>query len=386
MKITATKKDLVAAYQIVSLGVASGDDGDIHTHVLFRILDGKLQMLSNNGSRIAASAFVVDAVVTGAADGDAFTVPAWRLDRFLALMKGDDEEATLDNEGGITKAKCLRGSGKWGSLDPSAFRYTDKSLEDAKKIGMVNMEGLASTLLYNRAFVADDDKKPNLVMTECKDGVFWATDGMCISLVENPELAGSTLRIQGKDIGTITPFLSAKGVEEIEVLEHPTVMFFRHPNAVEGTVAVGRWLHEFPGMKINKEEKPLCWFTISASAIKEALEFFSAFAQKDDKQVRFRFEKPGEVIISMASGSGTSEDDDQVIPFIESDNMSAFTDAGYTHFALTKKSVGIVADTFLSEKQVRFDVNWVPKKNGYVTVRLKKNQIDYFTLLLWHRK
>lgn len=386
MKITAPKKDLVAALQIASLGVASGEDTDIRTHLVLRYLNGKLQMLSNNGSRITASAVVVNAKVTDAKDGDAFTVPSWRFEKFVSLVKGDDEDVTLDNADGITKATSKRGTGKWGSSDPSTFRYTDKTLAEAKKIATAKMEGLANTLLYNRNFVHEqENKSPNLVMTECRDGVFWATDSMCISLVSNPEFAASNIRIHGKDIGTIMPFLSAKGVEEIEVLEHPNVMFFRHPNAVEGTVGVGRWVHEFPSMKIDRDEKPKCSFTISAEALKEALEFFGAFAQKDDTQVRFRFEKPGEVIVSMASGSGASEDDDQVIPYIESDNMSSFTDAGFTGFSLTKKSVGIVADTFMAEKQVRFGVNWV-KKNGYVTVRHTKDQIDYFTLLLWHRK
>lgn len=388
MKITATKKDLVAALQIASLGVASGEDSDIRTHLLLRYLNGKLQMLSNNGSRITASAVVVNAKVTGAKDGDAFTVPSWRFEKFVALVKGDDDEITLDNADGITKATSKRGTGKWASLDPETFRYTDKTLAESKLIATVNMEGLAKILLYNKNFVSDqENKSPNLVMTECRNGVFWATDSMCISLVENPEFAQSTLRIHGKDIGTITPFLSTKGVDQVEVLEHANVVFFRHPNAVEGTVGVGRWVHEFPSMKIDRDEKPKCWFTVSAESLKEALEFFGAFAQKDDTQVRFRFEKPGEVIVSMASGSGASEDDDQVLPFIESEKMSDFTDAGFNGFSLTKTAVGFLADTFIGEKekQVRFGVTWV-KKNGYVTVRHTKDKNDYFTLLLWHRK
>ncbi len=386
MKITATKKDLVAALQIASLGVASGDDSDIRTHLLIRFKNGKAQVLSNNGSRIAASAVIVKAKVSEAQEGDAFTIPSWRFEKFVSLMKGDDEEMTLDNANGITKATSKRGTGKWASLDPAMFRLTDDTFAASKKVATVNMDGLARILLYNKNFVSEqENKSPNLVMTECKDGVFWATDSMCISLVSNPEFKESTLRIHGKDIGTITPFLSTKGVDQIEAYEHVNMVFLRHPNEVEGLVGVGRWVHEFPAMKIDKDEKPKCWFTVSAEALKEALEFFGAFAQKDDTTVRFRFEKPNEVIISMASGSGASEDDDQVIPYIESDNMSAFTDAGFTSFALSKQSVAIVADTFLAEKQVRFGVTWV-KKNGYVTVRHSKDQTDYFTLLLWHRK
>jgi len=386
MKITATKKDLTAAYQIASLGVGSGEDSDIRTHLLLRVRDGKLEMLANNFGRLMASAFVVNAKLTDANEGDVFTVPAWRFAKFISLMRGDDEEATLTHGDGITKAASKRGTGKWAALDPSTFRYTDNTFAEATQVATANMERLANTLLYSRNFVHEqENKSPNLVLTECRNGLFWATDSMCISIVENPDCAQSTLRIHGKDIGTLTPFLSTKGIETVELFEHPNMVFFRHPGEVGGMVGVARWVHEFPAMKIDREEKPKCGFTVSAEGLKEALEFFDAFAQKDDTQVRFRFEKDGEVVVSMASGSGASEDDDQVLTFIESDNMSAFKDAGFTGFSLTKKSVSFLADTFLSEKQVRFGVTWV-KKNGYVTIKYTKDQTNYFTLLLWHRK
>jgi DNA polymerase III sliding clamp (beta) subunit (PCNA family) len=385
MKIKATKKELDFALQIASIGVASGDDSDIRTHFLFRVKDGQVQVVSNNGNRTTASAVITGATVVDGQEGDSFTAPSWRVRKFVGLVKNDDEEITLSFADGLTKATCKRGTGKWGSLNPKDFRLTDKTFADAKKVTTAPLARLANILSYNRNFVSEqENKNPNLVATECRDGVFFATDSQGVSLVTSPVFANSSLRIHGKDIPAIITFLSIKGVEEVEVFEHENVMFFRRPDAVEGLLGVSRWTQEFPNLRLDKNEADKCWFSIDVEALKDAMEFLGAFAQKDDSQLRFRFEKD-EVVVSMASGAGSDEDDNQVLPLIESEGMENLSAEGYTGFTLMKRFVEIAADTHLTDKKIRFGVNWV-KKNGYVTLRREQNGDEFFTLIMWHRK
>ena len=58
MKITSTKNNITAAVRIVENAIAGGDDGNLSSHFLFRVVDGVLNILASNGKRLLASATV----------------------------------------------------------------------------------------------------------------------------------------------------------------------------------------------------------------------------------------------------------------------------------------------------------------------------------------
>lgn len=382
MKFTATKKSLEVAIQIVTNAVDGSDDAKINSHHLFRMAGGQLEVLSANGQRILAGAPVVGAVVEGAVDGDAFSVPAHRVRALLSLLK-DDDEVSFDSEGGITRVKSPKGAGKMGSLDPKNFPFWDGQLKDAKSVGKVPVKRLADMLSYVKPFISDQEtRSPALVATECIGGTLNATDSVGVALVTSPFLKDSTLRIHGGDIPQVLSFLALKGADEVELLEHDRVLFFRRDGA-GSLIGVARWVQDFPVLKINKEETDKCWFEVDTEELADAMKFLSVWSEKDDGILRFGFEGTN-LVLSVKSASGDAEEDQKKIPFVAHEKMDALKTEGYEGFSLVRKYVETVAEQF-GQKTLRFGVNWA-KRNGYVTFRMQRDGDEYFTLVVWSKK
>lgn len=383
MKFKTTKKALEAAIQIVTAAVDGSDDAKINSHHLFRVgALNQVEVLSANGSRLLAGAPIKGAVMEDAVEGDAFSVPAYRVRNLLPLLK-DDDEISFDSSGGITRIKTPRGLGKTGALDPKHFPFWDEQLTTAKSVGKVPVKRLAEMLSYIKPFISDQEtRSPALVATECMNGVLYATDSVGVTLISSPMLKASTLRIHGNDIPSVLSFLALKGADDVELLEHDRVLFFRRDG--EGSlIGVARWIHDFPVLKISKDDADKCWFSVDTASLTDSIKYLGVWAEKDDPTLRFGFDGP-KLVLSVKSGSGDAEEEQQVIPFIEHDGMDALKADGYQGFALTKSYVETIAEQF-GEKTLRFGVNW-NKKNGYVTFRLKRGEDDYFSLVVWSKK
>ena len=80
MKLTVAKSDLEEALKVSSLTVGSGSD--LSSHYLFRVQEGEVEILSYD-MRVFSRA-PLQATVEG--DEDAFTVEAWRLDKWVASV------------------------------------------------------------------------------------------------------------------------------------------------------------------------------------------------------------------------------------------------------------------------------------------------------------
>lgn len=386
MQVKATKRDLEAAMNVVTNAVAGGEDGELPSHYLFRVRKVKddflVEMLANNGQRILASAPIAGAVVTGAEDGDAFTAPGWRVRAFVSSVTDGDAVITFDAADGITKATSPRGSGKFGSLNPKDFPFWDETLKEAKSTGKVSVQQMTSILSYTKNFISDQEaRSPALVATECRDGVLQATDSVGVSLVTSKMLAKSHLRIHGKDISAVLSFLAIKGSDEVELLEHDRCLFMVRGDG--GMLGVSRWMNDFPALKINKAEAPKCWFEVNTEELLAAMKFLAVFAKKDDKHLYFKFDKTN-LVLSMESGSGSDEADEQVVSFSAHDNMEALKAEGYDGFVLSKQYVETIAEQF-GQDLIRFGVNWA-KRNGYVTFSHTRDTDEYFTLVVWVRK
>lgn len=384
MKIKAKKRDLENAIQIATICIAGGDEeGEVKSHYVFRFKDNKVDVLSYNGARLFAGALLSGATVEDAEDGAMFTVPGWRVRSWLGAITDGDEDVSLSFSDGTVKATAKRGSGKLSSLNPKDFPFWDNTIAEAKAITKVSTEKLTRILSYERNFVADNEQRsPALVATEAREGTFNATDSVAVSMITSPAFANSTMRIHGKDIGAVLSFLALKGSDEVEVLEHDRCLFLRR---VDGSVfGVSKWMHEYPALKINRNEADKCWFSLNTSEMMKAIKYLTAFAKKDDDRLRFRFDPSGKIALSMDSGSGDAGEDEQMIPCVDHGNMDILKAEGYDGFALSRNYVEILAGSVEGDN-IRFGVNWA-KRNGYVTVRQERDGDEYFTLVVWIRK
>lgn len=384
MKITVKKGDLDATVQVAAIAIGGGsDDAEIAGHFLFRYRGGLLEVLGSNGGRLVAGGPVAGALVEDGTEGQAFTAPAWRVREWLSAVGKDDEEIKLIHENGVTKAVSKRGSGKFGSLDPKNFPVIDNTLRDATEVGTVESARLTRILSYARQFVSDQETRhPPLVAVENRNGVLHSTDSVGVVMIKSPILEKSTLRVHGKDVSPLLSFLAFKGSEEVKLMEHDLCLIAQRGD--KHFIAVGRWMHEFPMLKIDRDAAPKCKFSLPTEDLVGAIKYLGAFAKKDDTHLHFRFED-GNIVLSMESASGDEEQAEQPIACIDPEGMDQLLADGYKEFILSKRFVGYIAAAAADGVPLQFGVNWV-KSNGYVTVKREDSGDEYFTLIVWIRK
>jgi hypothetical protein len=121
MKIEVAKSDLEKALRISNITVGSG--ADLSSHYLFRVNGGSVEILSYDMR--AFSRAPLKSTFQGE-DGDAFTIEAWRLDRWVSGV-GDGTLSLSYSEGDV-QATGPRSKVRFRSLDPSKFPFWDSLL------------------------------------------------------------------------------------------------------------------------------------------------------------------------------------------------------------------------------------------------------------------
>ena len=393
IQIKVKKLNLHNAIQFVFVAAGSGDDSAIHTHFLFcwRVASETLLVMAQNGKMLLAEAIVEDAEVTVDVADDvkevSFTVPAWRLVKFLGAAK-DEDTITLDHDGSSTRAKQPKGSGRFGSLDPNGpngWPWWTDTYAAAKSTTKIASNRLADILAYSRNFVSDQEQRsPALCAMECKDGMLSATDSEAVGLVRSPTLANSEMRIHGKDVAAALSALAQCKEEEVTLLEHDRCLFIVRANG--SYIGISRWIHQFPMMKnlnFASSATPKCSFTVKTADLTGAMDFLEAFAKKDYGYLHFRF-NDGRIVVAMESGSGDPNGEEHTIDCVAHDSMDALAAAGHSEFRLSKKFVRTVASTF-GEETIQFRVD-VTQKNGYVSFYHDRDDDEYCTVIVWKRK
>ena len=386
MKLKVKKRNIDAALQVATLAIGSGEDGVLAAHYLIRynIKTGITTVLAQDGRRLLAEAPILECTVetdvTG--DFDAFTVPGWRLRLFLSAVEDPEEEISLTSSAdGSLKGAAKRGTGKFGSLNPKDFPYWDTTYDEAKLVGTLPAEQLTNILSYAKSFVSDQEtRSPGLAATECRDGVLSATDSVGVAIVTSDALKNSTLRIHGKDIPSLLSFLGIDS-DPVEIREHDRCLFLRRADG--RMIGATRWIHQFPqiaGMNPDPNKQSKGTFTINTVDFTKAVKYLAAFAKKDDNDIHFRFDD-GNIILSMRSGSGSQDDDEQVIPCSEHAGMESFKADGIEGFRLSKRYVEAVAQAF-DQDTMQFRVD-VTKKNGYVSFFHNRDGDSYYTVIVW---
>lgn len=376
--IKVTKKNLQEALEDVILGVEGSDENKIQSHVVFRIQDDAVQLLSA-GLRVFASAKVHAATFDG---DETFTVPAWRLATWLGNIKNPDEEVTVEYNKGVTTLISPRGKGRVGSLDPAAFSWWDTVLDDLEDKATVEASALARALDYSRKFCSDQETKfPQQCAVECRNGVFHSTDRVVVALTEAPGCENLTLRAHSKDISPILAFLGRRTGDDIRVAEYERGQVFLHGDSILG---VTRWMYPFPSeIKMNREDTPRLELAVSASALKEAIAYVSTFADKQDKVLHLNVDS-GSLVVGTNSAASVGGQDTVVIPLTNTPDTSAFTTDYPNGIRVDRDHLVKILGAYGTKGDVSLGMSWKGARGG-TRFRWKSEDdvVDFYSVLLW---
>jgi hypothetical protein len=387
MKIEVAKSDLESALEVPRMAVGSGDD--LTSHYLFRVKGGQVEVLTYD-QRVFGYSRVQGAKVD-ADDDEAFTVDAWRLDKWLGavqaakpLILSSDGEGVVTVAGGRSKIR-LR------SLDPKKFRFWDGLYESAQEVGKIDPGSLARALTCSRWFVgADDTNKPELCQVEAVEGVLWATDRRALTSVEMPRLPDLAIRVPGGDVSRLVKFLTDKRTQEelsieIRQAERPFeeggggCAFFHRP---DGTyLGVMRPMSTFPTLNVDRDAEDQATLKINREEFNAALDVLLAGAPKGFPSVTFTHDtEKGVVTLQMPCEAG------DVVTFPLQQVTVTNGDAWDSDFTIDYAYLKGIADTF---KLTELDLGVNKRgRGGYVSFRYSDDEEDgkgnrYYSVIVW---
>jgi hypothetical protein len=380
MNIEVAKSDLEDALKVASTTVGSGTD--LSSHYLFRLRGEKAEVLSYDMRVFSGAPFT--AKVEGD-DGEAFTVEAWRLDKWIASV-GNGVLTLATGESGEVIAKGPRSKIKLRSLDPTRFPFWDGLLDNSESMGEVEADVLRRALSLSKTFVSTDDtNRPELCQVESVGGTMQATNRRAVSSVKVRAIPGLSLRIPGKDIGTVLKFLGDRNTQEnpVDVKEArrdgdaPSGVIFYRPDG--SYVGVSRPTSPMPKLPIEAEESDVS-LTLDVEEFMGGVAVLQASAKKDKAGVVSFASKDGSLVISMPSDAGGVDE----YPLITSTEDGL----GEVTFSLDHSYIKSLADQFDLDS-IRLGVHQ-RGRGGYVSFLHDEGSDDdgvgnqYHTVIVWH--
>lgn len=375
MKIEIAKSDLESALAVVG-NTVSGSGSDLSAHFLFRVQEGVAQVLAFH-HRTFSLAPLTKARVEGE-DGDAFTVEAWRLTKWVSGI--GDVAVLLSTDGnGEVKVSGGRSTIRLRSLDPSKFPYWDKTLAGATSTGSVPANRLGAAVGYARRFVSQEDTtRPEISQIEAMGGCLWSSDRRAVSLVKVDGLEDMGLRVAGKDIPAVLKFLTTKPTADdtVEVLEADSAVYFRRTDGAH--VGVARPNAAFPTLKGVESDPSEVWVEFAGSDLRAAVNVLSASASKDNEAILLSV-KGKQLVFSMTSEAGGT--DEYPVDLTASEGLDTFpvdgASVGFGHL------LGF-CDHF-SLDNLRLEVHF-KGKGGFFAFRKGTSGDDansYYTVVVW---
>jgi len=382
MNIEIAKSDLVEALNVSSLTVGSGSD--LSSHYLFRVQDGAVETLSYD---MRVFSRVPLTCKHEGDDGDAFTVEAWRLDKWVNSV-GDGVLTLATGENGEVLAKGPRAKIKLRSLDPSRFPYWDGLMAEAEETGKVDPSTLHRALTLSKWFVSTDDtSRPEICQAEATEGVLQATNRRAVSSVKMLDLPDLNLRIPGKDLGTVIRFLQDKYTMEnpvtVQEASRPagsgggSCAVFLRPDG--SYIGVSRPTAAMPTLEVKPTDIEVS-VELNVEEFHNAVAVLSASAPKGHEAVTFQ-SKDGGLTLSMPSAAGGEDE----YPLIHSTESSL----GDTVFTLDYTYIRAIADLFALDN-VKFGVH-SRKSGGYVSFQYEDDTEEedtgnqYYTVIVWRK-
>jgi hypothetical protein len=313
MKISVAKSDLEIALKVAAISVDSSVN-DLSSHYLFRVTDTGAEVLSYGPRLFSCAPF------TSSCDGEpgeAFTVEAWRLDKWMAGVADGVLELSFDGSGDV-HARGKRSKVRFRSLNPSKFPYWDGLMSEATDVGEVDPRVLNNAMKFARIFVsADDTAKPELCQLEGIEGSFWATDRRGLANVEVRSLENLHVRIPGKDSASLMKFLgdkdtmansvSLKKAERSAGDGGGAFAVFKRPDG--SYLGVSRPTSNFPTLKVDRDSTPQTAMTLDVAEFDAGVAVLSAGAPKGHESVTFSYDQDsGVVSIAMPSEAGGQDE------------------------------------------------------------------------------
>lgn len=313
MKIKIAKADLAPALQLASIAITN--DENITGHFLFRQTEeGNVQLLASNG-RIG----VQIPLKCNAEESEAkwFTIPAKRLKDWGAVIEADDVislETTKAKGKVVASSKRRPWKASFRSMDPESFPFWDGVYEEAKKVSSIKASRFKSALSIVKDFIyPNETQAPTFSLCTARDGSLIASDKSSLAACKVAELKKCAFRIHSAEVPAVLSFLQYRkdSTDEesesdgvvVSLVEHERAFFIVYE---DGTLLnVGRPNIAFPKLRYDSTPgDPFTW-TLDCSEILMGIQQMTATADKDEKDLRFRFD--GENIrMSMISAEGSS--------------------------------------------------------------------------------
>jgi len=384
MKIEVAKADLESALAIA--GIATATNGaDLSTHYLFRLKDGQVEVLSAS-ERVFARAPMVTSVEGD--DGDAFTIEAWRLNKWISGVSDGVLKLSADG-GGDVHASGPRSKVRFRSLDPSKFPYWDGLEASSEDVGTIDPRALSRALSVSRWFVsADDTSKPELCQVEAVDGVLWATDRRALSSVEMPLLPELNIRIPGKQVAAVVRFLNEKGSVETDITVRQASRSVDDGGGAHCTlvradgayVGVTRPTSSFPTLNVDREAEDDSKLEIDQAEFLSAIAVLTAGAPKGHESVTFSYDhKEKEVKLTMPCEAGG--EDEYPLSLAKVTNGEKWVKP----FTVDYPYINGIGSTFGLDS-LTFGVN-ERGRGGFISFRHNdeegKNGNRYFSVIVW---
>jgi hypothetical protein len=387
MNIEVAKPDLENALAVAGITVGSGNG--ISAHYLFRIKsddDGDISVEVLSKDIMSFSGAPLKCNVDGA-DGDAFTVEAWRLNKWVQGVGDGVLKLSYNGEGDV-HAAGPRSKVRFRSLDPSKFPLQDKLLASGEMVGTVDPKAISRALSLARFFVSvDDTSKPELCQIESVKGVLWATDRRALFSAQVPTLPELGIRIPGKEVAAVLKFLDNKQTQDdtIEIRQAErsaedgggaNATFVRPDGSYVG---VTRPTSTFPNLNIDREAVDEVTMTLDREEFEAAVAVLLAGAPKGHEAVTFEYSEEGGVSMSMSSEAGGV--DKYPLTLAKVVNGEKFD----TPFTVDYPYIKGIAKTFGMDS-IEFGVN---KRNrgGFISFRHRDDETDksneYYSVIVW---
>jgi hypothetical protein len=302
MKFTVAKKDLSSALEVVTPAMAN--TGDMTAHYLFRKAAeaDRMEVLTHSGRIVALCPFIARVEDVSSEEAFQFTIEGWRLRTWL---ESKPDSALMFSFDPVTKQVSAEASGQsshsaaiFDSLDPANWICWDKTYKEAKEVSLISAARLHHALGHAKSFASvQESQAPEICVCVIQDGIMKSTDKVSATFLKVQGLENSTLKVHVRDVAGLLSFLALLKEEDVGIMEHPRMMFFRRQDgAVYGE---SRFTAAFPSFKCPPETDAYSW-TFDVDALRKGTKHLFASAKKDD--VRVRFQRPdldGPVIMSM---------------------------------------------------------------------------------------
>lgn len=377
MKIRISKRDLDQGLQVCSSSVATSGD-DITTHYLFRVREGKVEVLAYNG-RLFACIPLVGTEIEGT---ESFTIDGSRLRQWLGATSDDATlTITLEEKPKLhVSVTTGRSTGNFQTLNPSVFPYFDGLLAQAKLTATLPAVRLRDALEHAKAFVSNQETtSPELCVIEALDGVLRATDKKAIAFVKVDALDASTLRVHVKDTAGIIGFLGMAGTGDIEILEDDKAQFLRRPSdgAIYGET---RFAAKFPSIVLDRDVADHYTWTLSKNALVKAIQQVTATGDSKDERLIIQWPKnqgPISLQVRDTAGKTSTSEVDLQASTTATDAPALPTEGFPVHYKALLKTLGTQPEDTVNIGLVRMP------KGGYLRFKENCGGNDFLSVVAW---